>query len=445
MFTAVMYTTVVSVAMLLLQVINVEGWSAANELSIRSTKFAAASYDRLVRPADVMTVKVGISLISINDVSMVDQSMSVTGWLTVEWEDSRIIWTPASEGNVDHIYALDKEIWKPELFIDNSVDDVSILQDDNLLFRVTETGRVDWEMPQIFVTSCTIDTTYYPFDTQECAIDVTSWAYTQAELVLTHLRDKVNTEDLGENGEWTFTNSRIETSSIQETTVNGVVETFSLLKFIIVLTRRYDFYMTNVVLPVVLTSFLIVLVFVLPVDSGEKVSYALTVLLALAVLLTLIADSMPNTSLNVSIMSVYLAFTLIMGVLAVGLSVVVLRLHHKDPAEPVPAFLQAITKGVFVRIGCWRGCCRGCCRGGGCCKRRNDRVEEINKESNAVDTAQNEAGSSEEVCSDYSWTEIAAIFDWFLFVVFFFVTCVVSVMFLVLLRVGGAIKEASAS
>ncbi|XP_069120782.1 neuronal acetylcholine receptor subunit alpha-3-like [Argopecten irradians] len=435
-----MKSTIVKTSVLLiLQVVLVEGWSAADELSIRSTKFAAATYDRLVRPDDAITVKVGISLISINDLSMVDQSMSVTGWLTVEWDDSRLTWTPASFTNVDHIYALDKEIWKPELFIDNSVDDVSILQDDNLLFRVSYTGKVDWEMPQIFVTSCTIDTTYYPFDTQECAIDVTSWAYTQEELILTHLRDKVNIEDLGENGEWTFTNSRIETSSIQETTVNGVVETFSLLKFVIVLTRRYDFYMTNVVLPVLLTSFLIVLVFVLPVDSGEKVSYALTVLLALAVLLTLIADSMPNTSLNVSILSTYLAFTLIMGVLAVGFSVIVLRIHHKDPAEPVPPSLQSLTTNVFIKVGCWKGCC---CKGG-CCGKHKDQVEVMNKE--ATDADQNEAGNSTEECQDYSWAEIAAIFDWFLFVVFFIVTSIISVMFLVWLRVGGAVKQADAS
>ncbi|XP_021358060.1 neuronal acetylcholine receptor subunit alpha-3-like [Mizuhopecten yessoensis] len=421
---------------LLLRVSIVDGWSSTDELTLRNLMFATATYHRLIRPADVMTAKVGISLISINDLSMVDQSMSVTGWLTVEWEDTRLTWTAASYSNVDHFYAIDKEIWKPELFIDNSVDDVSILQDDNLLFRVADTGKVDWEMPQIFVTSCTIDTTYYPFDTQECAIDVTSWAYTKEELELTHLRDKVNVEDLGENGEWTYTNSRIETSSIVETTANGIVETFSLLKFVVVLTRRHDFYLTNVILPVVLSSFLVVLVFVLPVDSGEKVSYALTVLLALAVLLTLIADSMPNTSLNVSILSVYLAFTLIMAVLAVGLSVLVLRMHHTDPAEPVPAWLQSMTGGLFARFGCWRGCC--------CCPKDN-RVEVINKRSDGADTAQNEAGQNTETLPSYSWTEVSAIFDWFLFVWFFVVTSVTAVLFLILLRVGGSIKAANAS
>ncbi|XP_060068088.1 neuronal acetylcholine receptor subunit alpha-3-like [Ylistrum balloti] len=433
-----MISKVTRLILILIQVSIVEGWSAASELNLRSTLFAAASYDRLVRPSEAMSVKVGISLISINDVSMVDQSMSVTGWLTVEWDDSRLTWTPASYTNTDHFYALDKEIWKPELFIDNSMEDVSILQDDNLLFRVSETGRVDWEMPQIFITSCTIDTTYYPFDTQECAIDVTSWAYTRDELILTHLRNYVNTEDLGENGEWLYTNSRIETSSIQETTANGVVETFSLLKFFIILTRRHDFYMTNVVLPVVLTSFLIVLVFVLPVDSGEKVSYALTVLLALAVLLTLIADSMPNTSLNVSILSVYLAFTLIMGVLAVGMSVIVLRIHHKDSAEPVPSWLQSMTDRIFARFGCWRGCCG----------RNDNRVQVINKESNGTDVVQNEEAniseSSQYIIPSYSWVEVAAIFDWFLFVLFFVVACISAVTFMVVLRIGGAIKAANA-
>ena len=66
--------------------------------------------------------------------------------------------------------------------------------------------------------------------------------------------------------------------------------------------RRTQFYNLNVMMPIVLTSLLVVLVFIVPVESGEKVSYVLTVFLSLAVLLTIVADSLPSTSITTSIL-----------------------------------------------------------------------------------------------------------------------------------------------
>ncbi|XP_069122171.1 uncharacterized protein [Argopecten irradians] len=400
-------------------------WSYEAELHVRTQVFDETTYHRLIRPVTNMSVKIGLNLLSVNQLEMIDQSLSVTGWFTVEWNDQRLSWTKTNYDDVDHIYATDSEIWKPELMIDNAVDDVSILQDDNLLFRVSYTGKVDWEMPQIFVTSCSIDTTYYPFDTQECAIDVTSWSHSKDELELFHLRNYVDTNDIAENGEWKYVGSRVEPLVIKETIANRTTN-FSLLKFVVILNRRYEYYVANIILPVLITSFLIILVFVLPVDSGEKVSYALTVLLALAVLLTLIADSMPNTSNTVSILSVYLAYTLIMGVLAVGLTVLIIRIHSQDPDKPVPVWLHKVTRRFFARGACWKDYC--------CCRYNTDDVVTMGHTS-SVNKGQRRA------CLMYSWTEIAKIFDWFLFVAFLWSMTITTLVFMVTLKAGSAFNK----
>lgn len=46
-------------------------------------------------------------------------------------------------------------------------------------------------------------------------------------------------------------------------------------------------------------AFLVAMVFKLPADSGEKVGFGLTVLLAYAVYLSLISTDIPSTSLTV--------------------------------------------------------------------------------------------------------------------------------------------------
>ena len=66
--------------------------------------------------------------------------------------------------------------------------------------------------------------------------------------------------------------------------------------FKLFLRRKVMYHMVNVVIPCVIMSFLSLLVFYLPADSGEKVSLGITVLLSFAVYLVLIEEGMPKTS-----------------------------------------------------------------------------------------------------------------------------------------------------
>jgi hypothetical protein len=76
------------------------------------------------------------------------------------------------------------------------LDAVSILNDQYLQFRVYKTGEVEWELPRIFVTHCSVDVQYFPFDTQKCIVELTSWAYAIEELHITPLHTVVQTEDM---------------------------------------------------------------------------------------------------------------------------------------------------------------------------------------------------------------------------------------------------------
>jgi uncharacterized membrane-anchored protein len=56
------------------------------------------------------------------------------------------------------------------------------------------------------------------------------------------------------------------------------------------------FFVLNLILPICLMSILNLFVFLLQGDSGERVGYAITVLLAIALFLTISSDSLPATS-----------------------------------------------------------------------------------------------------------------------------------------------------
>lgn len=95
------------------------------------------------------------------------------------------------------------------------------------------------------------------------------------------------------------------------------------LTFDITLRRKTLFYTCNLIIPCVLLSFLTVLTFYLPSESGEKISLCISILLSLTVFVLLLNDLIPATSLVVPLIGKYLLFTIILVTLSI------LGIYHK--------------------------------------------------------------------------------------------------------------------
>ena len=168
---------------------------------------------------------------------------------------------------------------------------------------IFDSGKVTWSIMNIFVTSCEIDSTYYPMDTQTCTITVTTWGATYKDVLLLDTKglfSSVNTETFQQNGIWELVSSdhRIYEEPREQSSYSTIEYSFSFK-------RRARYYVMIIMLPVCLLSLLCCAVFILPPDSGEKIGFSLTVLLSYAVYLSLIADSIPETSLTLSLLSKY--------------------------------------------------------------------------------------------------------------------------------------------
>jgi hypothetical protein len=62
----------------------------------------------------------------------------------------------------------------------------------------------------IFATSCSLDLTNYPFDTQTCAITFENWAYLQQDVNLLVEATEVSLEDFQDNGLWHYVGSAVD-------------------------------------------------------------------------------------------------------------------------------------------------------------------------------------------------------------------------------------------
>ncbi|XP_060070491.1 neuronal acetylcholine receptor subunit alpha-2-like [Ylistrum balloti] len=387
-------------------------------------------YNKLVRPSDVVTVEVEFILLSINDLNLKQQKFSTAGFFTMFWTDSRLTWTPSANENVSFVYANENIIWKPELVVDNSISQISIISDENLLYRVDSNGHVKWEPPGIYDTHCEVDITWFPFDRQTCYVELTSWGYTIDVVNLSHHKTNINLEDYKQNGEWIIEGTAI---AWNELTADG--SRYSQLEFIVHLARRPTYYFMNMIFPVVLISFLTTLVFILPVESGERISFSITVLLSLALLLTLISDIMPTTSIHTSILSIYIMCILTFSTLSVFLTSLNLRLYHKEDQLDVPKWLKNFTKKVLLRCSCKQ-------------KYQDNRTdsrrdiienEDVNTGHKTVTAAWEDLDKNtkeEEEDVNLSCKEISFLFDRFWFVLFLAMTIVFTFFFLLVLGVG---------
>ena len=112
-----------------------------------------------------------------------------------------------------------------------------------------------------------------------------------------------------ENGEFSLESF---SSDYNITRYSCCEEPYPDIIFTLKLRRKTLFYTVNLIIPCVGISFLSVLVFYLPSDSGEKVSLSINILLSLTVFFLLLAEIIPPTSLVVPLLGKFVLFTMIL-------------------------------------------------------------------------------------------------------------------------------------
>jgi len=88
----------------------------------------------------------------------------------------------------------------------------------------------------------------------------------------------------------------------------------------------------NLIVPCVGISYLSVLVFYLPADSGEKVALCISILLSQTMFFLLISEIIPSTSLALPLLGKYLLFTMVLVGLSVVITIIVLNVHYRKPS-----------------------------------------------------------------------------------------------------------------
>lgn len=239
-----------------------------------------------------------------------------------------------------------------------------------------------------------------------------------SELALVSTSTTVSQNYFLGNGEWDLTDTSAYVSA-----ASGV----NNLAFWFTLKRKSKFVMTNVVLPIIFLAVLNILVFAIPADAGERIGFSVTMLLALAVFLTLVGDNVPKTSAPMPIFSSYLMAVLVLSLLICVAVIINLRFHHKGENSSPPKLCQDITGIVLCRI------CRRT-------KVADDKTMDMRK-GDDVGPDSNTFGEEEKHL--YSWQEFSVALDVISLVSFSVCFLVVSLYYLLTLKAGDGHSEHS--
>nr|WUR05311.1 nicotinic acetylcholine receptor alpha 1 [Orius laevigatus] len=322
-----------------------------------------SNYNRLIRPvgnnSDRLTVKMGLKLSQLIDVNLKNQIMTTNVWVEQEWNDYKLKWNPDDYGGVDTLHVPSEHIWLPDIVLYNNADgnyEVTIMTKAIL----HHTGKVIWKPPAIYKSFCEIDVEYFPFDEQTCFMKFGSWTYDGYLVDLRHLAQTpdsdtidvgIDLQDYYLSVEWDI----MKVPAVRnEKFYSCCEEPYPDIIFNITLRRKTLFYTVNLIIPCVGISFLSILVFYLPSDSGEKVSLCISILLSLTVFFLLLAEIIPPTSLTVPLLGKYLLFTMVLVTFSVVVTIIVLNVNFRSPVthKMKPwvhrVFIQVLPK--FLRI-----------------------------------------------------------------------------------------------
>ncbi|XP_022803048.1 neuronal acetylcholine receptor subunit alpha-7-like [Stylophora pistillata] len=300
------------------------------------------NYDRKVRPVlrgkRVVEVSFALRVSRLVKVDNKEQLVVLDTWVIQEWKNEFLTWNSSDYGDVDRVHFAPDEIWVPDIALFNNGDDEINLAGGISKFvtdvGVDSKGRCVWSGPATFKVNCEMEIDDWPFDQQMCQLAFGSYTYGKNLLKIRLFKDnKQFSTRFVRNGDWDITNI---TPSLNETDHGNCCPlNFSEVVYTLKMERKYLYYMFYVFIPSVLLTILALSSFLIHVESGERIGFVTTILLAMTVFLLVIPSFLPVTSDGLPVLGVNLQATMILIAVILFANIFVLRVYFKEGTPPL--------------------------------------------------------------------------------------------------------------
>ena len=148
---------------------------------------------------------------------------------------------------------------------DESIDFRGNLDRLSTRVQLSHDGTNTWLAPVMLRSKCKINVQFFPFDAQNCSLKFGSWTYDVTRVDVEKENDTVDLQKYIESGEWKLVAAPVRRNILKYTCCP---QRYPDITFDFIIHRRSLFYLTNLILPLVVISCLIIFVFTLPPESG---------------------------------------------------------------------------------------------------------------------------------------------------------------------------------
>ncbi|KAJ4925244.1 hypothetical protein JOQ06_017979 [Pogonophryne albipinna] len=140
---------------------------------------------RMESGSAAIPVGIDVQVESIDGISEVNMDFTITLYLRHYWKDERLAFPSRTNQSRTFDSRLVKKIWVPDVFFVHSkrsfIHDTTM---ENIMLRVYPDGNILYSVRVTVTALCSMDFSSFPLDTQNCSLELESYAYNENDLML---------------------------------------------------------------------------------------------------------------------------------------------------------------------------------------------------------------------------------------------------------------------
>ncbi|XP_056397697.1 5-hydroxytryptamine receptor 3A-like [Hyla sarda] len=322
---------------------------------VRLNEYLLDGYKKGMRPVNdwrnATVVHLDLAIYAILGVNEKDQLLRSYMWLKQTWVDEFLQWDPKDFDNITQVSIPAQLIWTPDIIVLEFVE--STRSPEAPYVYLKNNGRVLNMKPLLITTACSLNIYSFPYDTQNCSVTFTSWIHTALDIIVKPMEKQYRIKDFKStylnDGEWELVSSASEFTELHSDEIY-----FGELQYMIVIRRKPLFYSMTLIIPSIFLMVMDISGFYLPPESGERISFKITLLLGYSVFLIVISDTLPGV--GTPLLGVY--YTICMGLLVVSLiqSIFIVRtVHQQNIHLQIPGWVKTLILKKMPVLLCMKG------------------------------------------------------------------------------------------